>query len=209
MWLASPRSFNRYKRTYMDEKTYNFYGTLNGLSLTHCNVNFYGTVNGDIKCSHCNVWYHDNPDTVVKIEYRDRVEYKERIVYKDRVVYQDRKVYIDRPIIDDRQTKILENENAKLKEKIKSMRAAGYGNTSEKEDKLQREVNELKERLNAVIGVNHELAREIESGYRREEEINPWETIKPTKADCEAVLKDMDSFKRTEEIEDFEYIDRV
>ena len=111
----------------------------------------------------------------IKTEYRDRVVYKDRIVYRDRVVYKDRIVYRDR-------------EPQELSDQIWISKIARLENEHEAKAKaLQAEIAELKERLQGALDAYHGLLHQ-----QKQEPIpdRSWE-YKPTRAECEAVYKNL------------------
>jgi signal peptidase I len=114
------------------------------------------------------------PQPKVKIQYRDRVVYRDKVVYQDRIVYRNKIVYRDVGELTDQMwlDKItrLENEH---EAKVKT---------------LQAEVAELKERLQGALDAYHGLlhpTKEDAKPYRT------WDDYRPTRAECEAVLKNM------------------
>ena len=105
----------------------------------------------------------------VKTEYRDRVVYSDRVLYKDRIVYRDR-------------------EPQELSDQIWLSKIARLENDHEAErKKLQAEIAELKERLQGALDAYHSLLHQ-----QKQEPIpdRSWE-YKPTRAECEAVLKNL------------------
>ena len=101
--------------------------------------------------------------STIKTEYRDRVVYKDRIVYRDR-------------------------EPQELSDQIWLSKIARLENEHEAKAKaLQAEIAELKERLQGALDAYHGLLHQ-----QKQEPIpdRSWE-YKPTRAECEAVLKNL------------------
>lgn len=105
----------------------------------------------------------------------------EKIIYRDNVVYRDRIVYRDR---------VVEKEVVKWK-------------YSDREKVVYRDNDEtahLRDLLDAAIEVNHRQAERIKEleriiiEHREADTFNPWDSVRPTKADCERLLRQFDLF---------------
>ena len=98
-----------------------------------------------------------------------KTEYRDRVVYKDRIVYRDR-------------------EPQELSDQIWLSKITRMENEHEAKAKaLQAEIAELKERLQGALDAYHGLLHQ-----QKQEPIpdRSWE-YKPTRAECEAVLKNL------------------
>jgi hypothetical protein len=130
---------------------------------------------------------HQQPPVkpTVKTEYRDRVVYRNRVVYKDRIVYRDREVSED----------ILVEKITRLENQLESER-----------EQHRQEVALLKERLQGALDAYHGVLHQSDSGQSargqflgRQLPTKPspdshgsnWDDYKPTKAECEAVYKNL------------------
>ena len=106
----------------------------------------------------------------VKTEYRDRVVFRDRVVYKDRIVYRDR-------------------EPQELSDQIWLSKIARMETDHEAErKKLQAEIAELKERLQGALDAYHGLLHPTADDRKP---YPAWDEYKPTKAECEAVYKNL------------------
>ena len=112
---------------------------------------------------------HQQPPVkpTVKTEYRDRVIYRDRVVYKDRIVYRDREVSED----------ILVEKITRLENQLDSER-----------EQYRQEVALLKERLQGALDAYHGLLHSTADDHKP---YPAWDDYKPTKAECEAVYKNM------------------
>lgn len=115
----------------------------------------------------------------VKTEYRDRVVYRDRLVYKDRIVYRDREVSED----------ILVEKITRLENQLEYER-----------EQHRQEVALLNERLQGALDAYHEVCQSAkccqgtvpwQSSAEVQSPGSTWDDYKPTKAECEAVYKNM------------------
>lgn len=105
----------------------------------------------------------------VEVVYRDR----ERVVYRDRIIEKPKIVYRDAEVNDD----VLFDKITRLENELAAERKAH-----------RKEVNELKERLEGALEAYHNLLHpkaDDRQSYRT------WDDYKPTKAECEAVYKNL------------------
>ena len=131
-------------------------------------VNNYGHV--DDLHQNGGINYGSTGNQGVKIEYRDRVVYSDRVVYRDRVV-----------------------EKEVVKWKYRDRETVVYRDNDE--------TAHLRDLLDAAMEVNREQAKRIKemeriiSEHREAETSDPWD-VRPTRKDCEQLLKQFDLFTK-------------
>ena len=128
-----------------------------------CN-HFGGVINGAIGKQKPEVVYRDKE----RVVFRDRVVYRDRIIVRPKIVYRDAEVNDD--VLFERITR-LENELAAERKAHKQ------------------EVAELKERLEGALEAYHNLLHPKDDGQSAHG--NNWDDYRPTKAECEAVYKNL------------------
>ena len=122
----------------------------------------------------------------IEVVYRDREVVRNRIIYRDRVIEKPTIVYRDREVSED----VLVEKITRLENQLESER-----------EQHRQEVALLKERLQGALdayhGVLHQSARGQFFGSQLPTKPSPgshgnnWDDYKPTKAECEAVYKNM------------------
>lgn len=109
-----------------------------------------------------------SPGTTTKIVYRDRVVYRDKIVYRDREVSED----------------ILVEKITRLENELESER-----------EQHRQEVALLKERLQGALDAYHGVCCQRTDPRQTTAKVQSpgsnWDDYKPTKAECEAVLKNL------------------
>ena len=137
---------------------------------------FGGVLNGKLS---------DSKPSEPKVEYRDRVAYRDRVVYRERPVYREKVVY--------QQTQI--DESIWI-EKITSLE-----NEMERErEQHRKQVALLEERLQGALDAYHRMVCQVtvprQSPTNGQSPGSPsrpntWDDYRPTKAECEAVYKNL------------------
>ena len=145
-----------------------------------CN-HFGGVINGAIGKQKPEVVYRD----------KERVVFRDRVMYRDRIIVRPKIVYRDAEPTDD----VLLDKITRLENELAAERKAH-----------QQEVNELKERLEGALEAYHNLLHPTIDGQSargqflgRQLPTKPspgshgsnWDDYRPTKAECEAVYKNL------------------
>lgn len=110
----------------------------------------------------------------------DKRSQSSKIVYRDRVVYRDKIVYRDREVSED----ILAEKITRLENQLESER-----------EQHRKEVALLKERLQGALDAYHGVCCQGTDPRQKTAKVQSpgsnWDDYKPTKAECEAVLKNL------------------
>lgn len=145
-----------------------------------CN-HFGGVINGAIGKQKPEVVYRDKE----RVVFRDRVVYRDRIIVRPKIVYRDAEVNDD--VLLDKITRLENEHEADVK-------------------KLRAEIALLKERLEGALEAYHNLLHPTPDGQSargqflgRQLPTKPssgshasnWDDYRPTKAECEAVYKNL------------------
>lgn len=129
-----------------------------------CN-HFGGIINGAIGKQKPEVVYRDKE----RVVFRDRVVYRDRIIIRPKIVYRDAEVNDD--VLLDKITRLENEHEAEVK-------------------KLREEISLLKERLQGALDAYHNLLHQSDDGQSARGGSN-WDDYRPTKAECEAVYKNL------------------
>lgn len=144
-----------------------------------CN-HFGGVINGAIGKQKPEVVYRD----------KERVVFRDRVVYRDRIIVRPKIVYRDAEVNDD----VLFEKITRLENELEAERKAH-----------RQEVAELKERLQGALDAYHNLLHQNDGQSARGQFLgrqlptkpspgshgSNWDDYRPTKAECEAVYKNL------------------
>ena len=144
-----------------------------------CN-HFGGVINGAIGKQKPEVVYRD----------KERVVFRDRVVYRDRIIVRPKIVYRDAEVNDD----VLLDKITRLENELAAERKAH-----------RQEVAELKERLQGALDAYHNLLHQSDGQSARGQFLgrqlptkpspgshgSNWDDYKPTKAECEAIYKNL------------------
>ena len=109
----------------------------------------------------------------VEVVYRDREVVRNRIIYRDRVIEKPTIVYRDREVSED----VLVEKITRLENQLESER-----------EQHRKEVALLKERLQGALDAYHGMLHPTADDRKP---YPAWDEYKPTKAECEAVYKNL------------------
>ena len=153
-----------------------------------CN-HFGGVINGAIGKQKPEVVYRDKE----RVVFRDRVVYRDRIIVRPKIVYRDAEVNDD--VLLDKITRLENEHEADVK-------------------KLRAEIALLKERLHGALDEYHNLLHPTNDGQSARGQLlgrqlptkpspgshrSTWDDYRPTKAECEAVYKNLKIWLECEE----------